>query len=101
MKLPIWLYHRREDKYGGRTRRWGSARPLRVCVTCIDEPGRPKTDRMKTSWLGCLGRLHFSWGPAEGVAEGHGGLPKGTRERIWWLDSGMAIGLALTPRSPA
>lgn len=94
MKLPIWLYAKREHVDGERYTRWGSARPLRICVTRIDEPTKPKSDRMKTSWLGCIGRLHLSWGPGDGVAAGHSSLPQGSREHIFWLKSGMAFGIA-------
>lgn len=62
MKLPVWLYDCR-DGY----RRWGSYRPLRVCLTRLDYGhGTPIT------WLGCIGRLNFGIGPEEGLYEGFG-----------------------------
>jgi hypothetical protein len=92
VKLPIWLYHERRTKYD-RTRRWGSRRPLRVCVTLIDEPDTPPEDRMARALLGCVWRLHFSYGAAGGVESGHAGM-RCVWEHVFYRRSGMALGIA-------
>lgn len=94
IKIPIWLYDRQE-RHGLRTRRWGSAKPLGVVITLLDEPERPD---FAPSWLCAVGRLHLSYGPSGGVEGGHSSLPRGSRDRIFYGRNGLAVGIALCPR---
>jgi hypothetical protein len=93
MSVPRWLYEARVDRFGGRTRRWGSRRPLGAVVTWIGGD-----EYMSDSWLAQVGRWCLSFGPAGGVSAGHASLPRGSRNRLWFVRGGRAIGLALVAR---
>lgn len=67
MRLPIWLYERREGPPGAGHWRWGS-RKLGLCLMRLDyDPGF-----IPVAWLGCIWRLNFMFGPEQGVEEGLG-----------------------------
>jgi hypothetical protein len=89
MSAPIWLYEHRKDKYS-ESRRFGR-RPVVATWMGGDE-------YTSAAWLAQLGRVCFGFGPAGGIAAGHASLPSGTRERLWFVRGGRAIGVALLPR---
>ena len=74
--IPAWLYLKREDRYGGRIYRFGSRKPLRVCLTVMSDP------YMATCYMLALGKLGLQFGPAEGIVEGHAGMPPGSRSTL-------------------
>ena len=90
MKLPIWLYLKREHDNGSlRVRRYGSRRPLRLVLTIID--GDPYG--MPACWMLAIGKLGIQIGPEDGVSEGFTSMPPGSRCKLWSLRRGIGLGL--------
>lgn len=87
-RLPLWLYDKRVDRLGGRVRRFGSRRPLRVVLTVVD-----RDKYLADSYLFSVGRLGVQFGPAEGVAAGFTSLPRGSRSRLWEFRDGRGLGM--------
>lgn len=86
--LPKWLYEERVDRYGFRTRRWGSRRPLRLVLTIFDG------DEWPAAYMLGIGKLGVQVGPEDGVTEGHAGMPPGSRAHAWFPRRGWAIGVS-------
>lgn len=86
MKLPIWLYLKREDKYL-RVRRYGSRRPLRVVLTIIDGDDFPRCV------MAAVGRLGIQTGPDDGISEGFTSMPKGSHCKLFSLRNGLGLGV--------
>jgi hypothetical protein len=92
--LPDWLFQYREDEYGMRVWRFGSRSVLRFVVTYICERRRPALiDRMVMVQVGKAG---IQFGPAEAIGEGHAGLPRGSRSRVFWRWSKAGRGLGVS-----
>jgi hypothetical protein len=96
-RVPAWLYERREDGLL-RSRRWGSRRPLRVCLMILDDPPSKSHLQMAASYMFCIGRLGVQWGPEDGVSEGFTSMPRGSRCRLFSLRSGIGIGVTWEAR---
>lgn len=99
MNLPIWLYQERWlGRAGGlRLRRYGSRRPLRLCLTVLDEAdGRYS---MPPSYMFALGKLGIQYGPEDGVSEGFTSMPRGARCKLFSLPNGLGLGLTWDGRS--
>lgn len=90
--IPKWLYEKR-DRYGLRTRRWGSRKPLRVVFTIIDG------DNFPAAYLFAIGRAGVQFGPEDGITEGHAGMPRGSRCKAWFPRRGYALGVSWEARS--
>ncbi len=99
MKLPIWLYAKRDDGVL-RIRRYGSRRPLRVVATIIDSPNeRGSGYGLASSYMFDVGRLGVQFGPEGGVDAGFSSMPRGSRCKLFSLRGGLAIGLTWEARA--
>lgn len=89
--LPEWLFLKRISPYDV-TLRFGSRRPLRVCLTIFKDAEKSSAYPMPTAYLFCIGRFGLQWGPEDGILEGQGGLPRGSKSHAWFRQ-GMALGI--------
>lgn len=89
-RVPEWLYLKRESKYDT-IWRFGSRRPLRVVWTTIKDKPPPGARGMATTHLFAIGRLHLSYGSADGITEG---LVPGMRWRLLERRNGMGLLIA-------
>jgi hypothetical protein len=85
MSTLEWIYDSRTDRYGTKTRRFGS-RKLGIVVTWMGGD-----EHLSDSLLGQVWRLHFGAGPFDGISEGFAGAD--IRGRLWELPGGRGVGI--------
>jgi hypothetical protein len=88
MKLPTWLYLKREDDYLTVVR-YGRM-PL---VLTIIKNGPRMHGHMPPSYLFACGRLGIQYGPADGITEGWADMPRDSKHKLFEFKSGLAVGV--------
>jgi hypothetical protein len=92
MRIPVWLYARRErsEPFPERVTRIGS-RQYGLVATRIsgDAYTSPAT-------LATVGPFHFGFGPGGGIEAGF--IDAGIRGRLWHVRHGRYLGLGWKPR---